>query len=310
MKHHVLRMLGVLTCLILCGAVHAGKGKVTYIYTDPQGTPIAEADEQGNITKTFDYRPYGQRALGQPPDGPGYTGHVNDPDTDLVYMQARYYDPEMGRFLSADPVGPKPGDLFGFNRYTYANNNPVVNIDPDGRETGPTYSAIYRLDGGVPQTYVSADDRVGPAIQIGMSLLPIVGDGVNIGEAIRNPSLVTIGAATLGVIAPAGGSAMARALKEAEAVKETALTLEQAKNIKRFADKVPANAKDNIVTRALPNEGVAVQATSPGRVPGSSAVYEKQIDASGKTVQYTKTTYDPNGNIVHVKDKITGEVTQ
>lgn len=49
-----------------------------------------------------------------------------------------------------------------------------------------------------------------------------------------------------------------------------------------------------------------MQATSPGRVPGSKAVYEKQINATGKTTQYTKTTYDPQGNIVHVKDKING----
>jgi hypothetical protein len=51
--------------------------KVTYVYSDPQGTPLAEADEQGNITKTFDYRPYGVQALGDPPRGPGYTGHVS-----------------------------------------------------------------------------------------------------------------------------------------------------------------------------------------------------------------------------------------
>jgi hypothetical protein len=57
-----------------------------------------------------------------------------------------------------------------------------------------------------------------------------------------------------------------------------------------------------------PNDGVAVRATSPGRVPGSSAVYEKQIDAAGNTVEYTKTTYDPAGNIVHVKDKLNGGV--
>jgi hypothetical protein len=47
-----------------------------------------------------------------------------------------------------------------------------------------------------------------------------------------------------------------------------------------------------------------VQATSPGKVPGSKAVYEKQIDVNGKTIQYTKTTYDPQDEIVHVKDKI------
>jgi hypothetical protein len=43
-------------------------------------------------------------------------------------------------------------------------------------------------------------------------------------------------------------------------------------------------------------------------VPGSKAVYEKQVDAAGKTQQYTKTTLDPSGNVVHVKDKINGTV--
>jgi hypothetical protein len=60
--------------------------------------------------------------------------------------------------------------------------------------------------------------------------------------------------------------------------------------------------------RDLPGGGRAFQAEIPGRVPGSSAVYEKQVDVSGTTIQYTKTTYDPAGNIVHIKDKITGEV--
>ena len=75
----------------------------------------------------------------------------------------------------------------------------------------------------------------------------------------------------------------------------------------RFTNKLPVNAKDNVIIRALPNGGVAAQGTSPGRVPGSSAVYEKQIDASGRTNQYTKTVYDPAGNIINVKDKITNQ---
>jgi hypothetical protein len=84
----------------------------------------------------------------------------------------------------------------------------------------------------------------------------------------------------------------------------------QQPNIKRFNSKIPTNAKTNVNLYRLPDGGIAAQATSPGKVPGSKAVYEKQIDASGKTLQYTKTTYDPKGNIVHVKDKITGEVFQ
>jgi len=119
--------------VLLCGVAHANT--VTYVYTDPQGTPLAEADANGNITATFDYTPYGSQALGSPPNGPGYTGHVNDPDTGLVYMQARYYDPGTGRFLSVDPSSPSAGNTFNFGRYGYASNNPIANIDPNGKQS-------------------------------------------------------------------------------------------------------------------------------------------------------------------------------
>jgi hypothetical protein len=48
-------------------------------------------------------------------------------------MQARYYDPVIGRFYSNDPVGFVFNNLHSFGRYTYANNNPFRFIDPDGR---------------------------------------------------------------------------------------------------------------------------------------------------------------------------------
>ena len=63
----------------------------------------------------------------------GYTGHLNDTAADLVYMKARYYDPQIGRFYSNDPVGFSVGNPMMFNRYGYANDNPYRYIDPDGR---------------------------------------------------------------------------------------------------------------------------------------------------------------------------------
>jgi RHS repeat-associated protein len=125
-------LLLVLLWLIPALSALAGTPTVTYIYTDPQGTPLAETDAQGNVTATFDYRPYGSQALGTPPKGPGYTGHVNDPDTGLIYMQARYYDPTVGNFFGADPNGFKPGDFFGFNRFVYAMNDPARYVDLTG----------------------------------------------------------------------------------------------------------------------------------------------------------------------------------
>ena len=108
-----------------------------------------------------------------------------------------------------------------------------------------------------------------------------------------------------GLLKPIKG--LVKAGKKADKIKEKLppiLNPAQEKNLKRFRDKIPANSKDNIKIHGLPNNGVAIQATSPGKVPGSSAVYEKQINDLGKTTQYTKTTYDNKGNIVYVKDKL------
>ncbi len=84
------------------------------------------------------YRPYGSSIEGEI-DDVGYTGHKFDKELGLSYMQARYYDPVIGRFYSNDPVSAieqssKGDPIHGFNRYSYANNSPYKFIDPDGRD--------------------------------------------------------------------------------------------------------------------------------------------------------------------------------
>lgn len=125
-------MAVALVWLALVVGHSAQAGTVTYVYSDPQGTPLAEADANGNVTATFDYRPYGAQALGSPKSGPGYTGHVNDADSGLVYMQMRYYDPQVGRFLSTDPLRNQPANIGNINAYSYALNNPNLFVDPSG----------------------------------------------------------------------------------------------------------------------------------------------------------------------------------
>ncbi|HEV7776194.1 MAG TPA: RHS repeat-associated core domain-containing protein [Luteibacter sp.] len=108
---------------------------VTYYYTNAQGTVLAKTDAQGNVTEVADYRPYGAQALGAPSDGPAYSGHVADIDSGLVYMVARYYDPEIGRFLSIDGKSPESGNIFNTNRFAYSDNEPIGKFDPDGLAT-------------------------------------------------------------------------------------------------------------------------------------------------------------------------------
>ena len=106
---------------------------VTYIHTDALGSVVAESDANGNVIKRYDYEPYGAVVGGQVTDGPGYTGHVSDSATGLSYMQQRYMDPQLGVFLSVDPVTAYDQPVGQFNRYRYANGNPYRLTDPDGR---------------------------------------------------------------------------------------------------------------------------------------------------------------------------------
>jgi RHS repeat-associated protein len=62
-----------------------------------------------------------------------FTGHEEIPEAGLVNMNARIYDPELGRFMSADSI---TGDIFSsqtFNRFSYVNNGPLSYTDPTGR---------------------------------------------------------------------------------------------------------------------------------------------------------------------------------
>jgi len=76
----------------------------------------------------------------------GFTGHMKDSETGLNYMQARYYDPVIGRFLSIDPVTfMDTGNPGMFNRYAYVHNDPINGIDPFGLEC---YAVASRSDIG------------------------------------------------------------------------------------------------------------------------------------------------------------------
>lgn len=74
-----------------------------------------------------------------------YTGREWDRETGLYYYNARYYDPEMGRFISEDPIGFNGGDV---NLYAYVGNNPVNFVDPWGLE-----QRVVGSRGGQPLVY-------------------------------------------------------------------------------------------------------------------------------------------------------------
>lgn len=76
----------------------------------------------------------------------GYTGHEQLDDFQLIHMNGRIYDPEIGRFLAPDPFVAKPGNSQSYNRYAYVMNNPHRYTDPSGyfiRSIAGFMSAIF-----------------------------------------------------------------------------------------------------------------------------------------------------------------------
>ncbi|MBI4332072.1 MAG: RHS repeat-associated core domain-containing protein, partial [Chloroflexi bacterium] len=91
-------------------------------------------DASGNSAGSIKYKPYGETRLssGSLP-AQKFTGQRLD-DVGLYYYGARYYDPGLARFASADPLMPRPADPQALNRYSYVLDNPLRYIDPTGYE--------------------------------------------------------------------------------------------------------------------------------------------------------------------------------
>ena len=119
----------------------------TYFYRkDAQGNIIALLDVNGKVVVQYVYDAWGNHAV---LDANGndltssshignrnpfrYRGYFYDVETGLYYLQTRYYDPEIGRFLNMDDISyADPEQIHGLNLYAYCANNPVNYVDPTG----------------------------------------------------------------------------------------------------------------------------------------------------------------------------------
>ena len=90
--------------------------------------------EPGAVEQELAYYPFGATRVttGSADVAYKYTGQEFDSSTDLYFYQARYYDPHLGRFISADTIVPKPFNSQSLNRYSYVLNNPLNYVDPTG----------------------------------------------------------------------------------------------------------------------------------------------------------------------------------
>jgi RHS repeat-associated protein len=112
-------------------------GVVSYFLTDHLGTTRALTDASGSLTSTLNYDSFGNVTSGAAPSRYTYTGREADSDTGLMYYRSRWYDPQVGRFISEDPVGFKGG----VNSYLYAGDDPIRFVDPHG--TFPVAGLVF-----------------------------------------------------------------------------------------------------------------------------------------------------------------------
>jgi RHS repeat-associated protein len=136
-----------------------------YLLHDHLGSTDAVTDASGNVQTRYSFDAWGARRNvtwaaftgGMPASlwqtaktTRGYTGHEELDEVGLVHMNGRVYDPQLGRFLSADPFVQDGTDLQAFNHYAYVRNNPLSLTDPSGFSfLGGIFNAIGKFFTGV-----------------------------------------------------------------------------------------------------------------------------------------------------------------
>jgi len=100
---------------------------VSHFLADHLGSTAALTDQAGNVVEQESYDSFGN-SPGSAKTRYGYTGRERDPGTGLLYYRARFYDPQLGRFVSEDPIGLGGG----IDQFAYVGNNPQNAKDPFG----------------------------------------------------------------------------------------------------------------------------------------------------------------------------------
>jgi|GEM_PF-1927559 len=117
--------------------------KIGFFHKDRLGSAVAISDETGSNIQFRSFDPFGKPREGNLTRSPnaiigsdlykrGFTDHEHLDDSQLIHMNGRAYDYNLGRFLSVDPFIQAPGNSQSMNPYSYIMNNPLAGTDPSG----------------------------------------------------------------------------------------------------------------------------------------------------------------------------------
>ena len=136
----------------------------SYAYQkDVQGSTRAVTDTDGKCVGWYEYSDFGETTIHEEQAGFEnvlcYTGGVYDESSGLYYLNARYYNPEMGRFISRDTYEGKNEEPSSLHLYLYCANDPVNYVDPSGHDAialGASYYAVTAGVAAVGTTFLTA----------------------------------------------------------------------------------------------------------------------------------------------------------
>ena len=105
-----------------------------YYVTDSHGNVVQLTDEAGNVIRTYEYDSFGNEIKPDSKDDNPfrYCGEYYDKETKEIYLRARYYQPDKGRFLTRDTYTGEEDEPLSLHLYTYCGNDGVNMIDPTG----------------------------------------------------------------------------------------------------------------------------------------------------------------------------------
>ena len=142
--------------------VFVDKGTETekqYYVTDPHGNVVQLTDGNGKVTKTYEYDSFGNEVKpDEKDDNPfRYCGEYYDKETGEVYLRARYYQPEKGRFLTRDTYTGEEDEPRSLHLYAYCYNNPVTYRDNSGNS--PNIVAIVSKGANAIHNVIKSNEK-------------------------------------------------------------------------------------------------------------------------------------------------------
>lgn len=273
-----------------------GNGTVSYFHSDQLGSTRMLTGSSGASTATYSYGPYGQLTgqTGSADTTLRYGGQYTDPESDLIYLRARYYDPVSSQMISVDPLSAETRQP-----YSYATNNPVAFGDPSG-EIDPGELLGPEEGGGAEPVGDEGGDYNGGqynGVQPGQET---PSDSVDDEESSNTGSSCgTQGSAggLFGRLADETGTINLGKLAARTTLSGLDTTPEQLASANRAISRATASSEIDV---SMTGDDVVVRITRPG-VDGRQ-VMENVVAPDGQK-SVTQLAYDESGALVHYDPK-------